>query len=392
MKFFKIHITCLHLLFLLSLISAKDNGGPNILDSGCFFKTAEKKDTIITPYPFGATVNVILKDSCKVKDSMVMEAIVNPIPFITGWNGRTITIPTNPAYTYNYDVDWNNDGIIDQTGITGDVTHTFNENGLHTISISGTFPSIKFGGRNLDIARKIVSINQWGNGTWLSMEEAFKNCINLKINAQDTPDFSNVENMKGMFWGAKTANPDTATWDTSHVTTMKYMFAYAESSIPDVRRWDTANVKDMSLMFYAAFSANPDVSRWDTGNVTDMGAMFTGAISANPDVSKWDTKNVTNMNSMFYGAIKANPDIRHWNISKVRNMENMFFNTALSSANYEKLLIRFAQHKKSSLLKLPENIILYHIPASYCTRKSKKARSLLIKNGWVIKDMGSCQK
>jgi len=53
--------------------------------------------------------------------------------FITTWktdnpgtsNSTSITIPTIGG-GYNYDVDWDNDGNFDEIGITGNVTHDFN--------------------------------------------------------------------------------------------------------------------------------------------------------------------------------------------------------------------------------------------------------------------------
>ncbi len=38
-------------------------------------------------------------------------------------NATSFTLPTISGQTYNYGVDWNNDGVVDQTGITGAVTH-----------------------------------------------------------------------------------------------------------------------------------------------------------------------------------------------------------------------------------------------------------------------------
>ena len=76
--------------------------------------------------------------------------------FETTWNTNNtetsssadyqITIPTNPAYTYNYSVDWG-DGATD-SGVTGNITHDYATPGLKTISISGTFPSIYFNDEN----------------------------------------------------------------------------------------------------------------------------------------------------------------------------------------------------------------------------------------------------
>ncbi|MBK8194343.1 MAG: hypothetical protein IPK76_14435 [Lewinellaceae bacterium] len=64
--------------------------------------------------------------------------------FITTWktdnpgasNSTSITIPTTGS-GYNYEVDWDNDGVYDQSGITGNVTHDFGTAGTYTIRIRG---------------------------------------------------------------------------------------------------------------------------------------------------------------------------------------------------------------------------------------------------------------
>ena len=99
-------------------------------------------------------------------------------PFITTWktnNAGTscsscITIPTTGT-GYNYSVDWNNDGIYDQTGITGSVTHNFGTPGTYTIRITGSFPRIFF--NNGGDALKIINIGQWGDIAWTSMAYSF---------------------------------------------------------------------------------------------------------------------------------------------------------------------------------------------------------------------------
>lgn len=50
-------------------------------------------------------------------------------------NSTSFTIPTSGA-GYNYSVDWDNDGIADQTNITGNTTHNFGVAGTYTIRIS----------------------------------------------------------------------------------------------------------------------------------------------------------------------------------------------------------------------------------------------------------------
>src|SRR5690606_28825124 len=113
--------------------------------------------------------------------------------FVTTWktnnvgasNNNQITIPVHDSSTYNYNVDWNNDGIYDEFNITGSITHTFSQPGTYTIRINGDFPRIYF--RESEDYLKIISINQWGTQVWTSMNSAFYGCNSLEGNATDIP-------------------------------------------------------------------------------------------------------------------------------------------------------------------------------------------------------------
>ena len=101
-------------------------------------------------------------------------------PFITTWEtttaGDSITIPTASG-VYDYTIDWG-DGTI-ETNQTGNATHTYALAGIHTISISGVFPRIKFNnGIDKD---KILTIEQWGSIAWTSFVDAFHGCSNLDV-------------------------------------------------------------------------------------------------------------------------------------------------------------------------------------------------------------------
>ena len=123
--------------------------------------------------------------------------------FITTWvtdnpgtsNDNQITIPTHIDSSYNYIVDWG-DGTL-ETGITGDATHTYSTSGTYTVKIKGSFPRIYF--NNTGDRRKLVSIDQWGNNTWESMDLSFWGCQSLMLNATDAPDLSNVTSLRRMF-------------------------------------------------------------------------------------------------------------------------------------------------------------------------------------------------
>jgi len=254
--------------------------------------------------------------------------------FVTTWktdnpgtsDSTAITVPMMGG---PYEVDWNNDGIYDESGLTGAVTHYFGVADTYTVRIRGTYDFIRFddGGDR----QKIISLDQWGTQTWTTMERAFYGAANLLIPASDTPNLSVVSDMSYMFANTGIADPDISGWDTSNVTDMSHMFADTANADPDISGWDTSNVTDMSYMFLYADSANPDTGNWNTSSVDNMQQMFQGATSANPDTSNWDTSSVTDMSGIFSSATSANPDTSNWDVSSVTDMGFMF--VGATSAN-----------------------------------------------------------
>ena len=279
---------------------------------------------------FGGTALARIRLSTCVLFTFLLAQVALAAPaddFVTTWktdnpgtsNSTSITVPMIGGL---YDVDWDNDGVFDQFDVTDSITHNFGVAGTYTIRIFGSYRSIYFNNRGDE--EKILSLDQWGTGSWTDMEGAFNGAVNLLIPAIDTPDFSAVTNMSYMFMYATSANPDTSGWDISLVTNMRAMFLNATSANPDTSSWDTSSVTDMSQMFWYTTSADPDTSGWDTSVVADMSGMFNNASSASPDTSGWDTSLVTNMREMFTGAISANPDTSGWDTSSVTHMQAMF--------------------------------------------------------------------
>ncbi|MFK7948717.1 MAG: BspA family leucine-rich repeat surface protein [Saprospiraceae bacterium] len=253
-------------------------------------------------------------------------------PFITTWNtsnvginDKSIKIRTHPNETYNYDVDWDNDGIFDQFGITGDMTHTYNSPGIYTIAIQGDFPRIFFDG-SWGSMYKIISVEQWGNIVWTSMESAFEGCNNLQINAADSPNLSMVTDMSQMFYNASHFNSDSSinNWNVSNVTNMSQMFAQAYRFNQDIGSWNVGNLINMSKMFYLADSFNCYIGGWNVSNVTNMEGTFWGTESFNQKIDNWDVSSVTNMSEMFSYTKSFNQGIGNWNVGNVTNMHRMF--------------------------------------------------------------------
>ena len=165
--------------------------------------------------------------------------------FITTWQispgsvaNRTITIPIHPDSNYEYTVDWDDDSddteIYTSNTIGAAHTYTNTKTTNYKVTITGVFPRIYF---NNGVDRnKIISIDQWGNNRWDSMERAFRGCSKLRYTAKDTPDLSQVTDMSHMFQGAALFNGDIGDWDVDNVTDMSSMFSGASMFNQTYRR------------------------------------------------------------------------------------------------------------------------------------------------------------
>ncbi len=338
--------------------------------------------------------------------------------FITTWktdnpgisNDNQITIPTFPGEVYDYVVNWG-DGTSD-SGVTGDITHTYDTPGTYKVSISGGFPRIYFNGSAHGLMvgdeQKILMVNQWGDAKWSSMEFAFKQCINIDINSLDTPnlsltkstgsmfygciklegnssfeswDMSSVIDMSKMFEKAELFNQDIGNWDVSNVKNLNAMFLYAISFNQDIGSWDVSNVESMSSLFYSANSFNQNISKWDVSNTIWMQSLFNYASSFNQDISNWDTSSAESMHFMFYGATSFNQDISNWDISNVSNMEGMFSQVTLSNFNYNTLLNGWSTQNVRNGVKFDGG------NSQYCLGESGRQK-LIDDYGWIIMDGG----
>ncbi|MRX64046.1 BspA family leucine-rich repeat surface protein [Maribacter luteus] len=348
-----------------------------------------------------------------------------PNQFVTKWKtdnlgtsaDNQITIPTFPGEAYDYTVDWG-DGNVD-SNVTGDMTHTYTEQGTYYVSISGMFPRIFF--NETGDKDKILTINQWGNIQWTSMDSAFAHCSNLSVAANDIPDLSNVTSLRRMFYyciyafdisgsrefpnfnGIENFND----WDVSTITDMSNMFDKS-SFYQDISQWNVSSVNNMSYMFFSS-PFNFDISTWDVSNVTNMEGMF-GAGGFKQDVTGWDVSSVTDMDFMFYATsfdqdisswdvsnvtsmrhmlsqCSFNQDLSTWDVSNVNDMSNIFDDNDLSRENYDKILIAWSQ-----LPTLKFGTTLGAKDVQYCS--GKDARQFLIDNyNWNIVDQGeNCEE
>ncbi|WP_405412602.1 BspA family leucine-rich repeat surface protein [Maribacter sp. Asnod1-A12] len=259
-----------------------------------------------------------------------------------------ITVPTNPAYTtYNFDIDWG-DSTTD-TGVTGNITHTYATSGSYTISISGTFPSIYFNDEVANDKLKIIEILSWGNIQWQTMENAFYGCENLNFDAIDSPDLSQVTTLKYMFRGCTSFNGIINDWDISNITDLSGLFYGCNIFNRPLDLWTTNAVTDMSETFAGARDFNEPLDNWNTANVTTMYRMFYGASDFNQNINNWIVDNVTNMSGTFYSTGSFNEPLNNWNVSKVTFMSSMFdgsgFNQPIDNWNVSNVTNMYAMFR-----------------------------------------------
>jgi surface protein len=152
----------------------------------------------------------------------------------------------------------------------------------------------------------------------------------------------------------------------------------------------------MFSTFAGADAFNQDISSWDVSNVTNMRFMFSGAYAFNQDISSWDTSKVTSMQNMFDSATAFNQNLGSLPINSVTNMVDMLRLCGMSTENYSRTLIGWAnQHfagNAQNNVTLGATTKTYNNTA-YTTgnefNDAVSARSYLVNTaGWTITDGG----
>ena len=240
--------------------------------------------------------------------------------FATTWRttaaDESITLPISGS---DMTVNW---GDGNTATASAPIDHTYNTAGDYTVQITGDLT--RFHLNDAADASKLVSLDQWGNTTWTTMDEAFRGADNMAYNAADSPDLSTVTHMNEMFRSASSFNGNISGWDVSSVTNMNAMFWSASSFNQTLNDWDVSSVSSMHSMFRSASSFNQTLNDWDVSSVSSMHSMFRSASSFNQPHNDWDVSSVNDMSSMFAGATSFNQPLNDWDVSSVNDMSSMF--------------------------------------------------------------------
>ncbi|WP_456459991.1 BspA family leucine-rich repeat surface protein [Reichenbachiella sp.] len=240
-------------------------------------------------------------------------------PFITTWTASSDNAQISmPVYGSNITIDWGDGHVETITSANGSAYHTYASAGSYSVEISGGLSYIRFPN---SYQSKIESVDQWGDISWTTMEEAFKGCYNLKVLASDAPDLSGVTSLESMFEDAFNFNENISHWDVSTIENMLFLFNGASSFNQPLNGWDVSNVELMGGMFREC-GYNQSLDEWDVSSVTSMSSMFYQSIFNQP-INNWDVSNVTSMSNMFKNA-RYNQPLNNWNVSNVISMSYMF--------------------------------------------------------------------
>jgi len=236
---------------------------------------------------------------------------------------QTFTIPCQNYGTFNATVDYG-DGTGSQTVTAyndSNLTHSFATAGQYTITIDGTFPTIRFF-NDATSAALVDEVVDLGDVGWLMLYGGFEGCTNLTAFNTGTANTANNVIVQRMLK------------DCTNLTTL------------DLTNFNTSNVNAFASMFQGCESITTlDLSSFDTSNVTSMFAMFWRCLNLTTlDVSSFDTSSATDMRFMFYRTNLTDLDIKHFDVSSVTNAGNFLnqSNNALTTAAYDELLEAWA--------------------------------------------------
>ena len=240
-------------------------------------------------------------------------------PFITTWTASSDNAQISiPVYGTNVTIDWGDDNIETFTNASGSAYHTYATAGSYSVEITGGLSYIRFPN---SYQSKIESVDQWGDISWTTMEEAFKGCYNLRVLASDAPVLSGVTSLESMFEDANNFNDDISHWDVSTIENMVFLFNGASKFNQPLNDWDVSNVISMGGMFREC-GYNQPLDQWDVSSVTSMSSMFYQA-DFNQPINNWDVSDVISMSHMFKNA-RYNQPLNDWDVSKVVTMSYMF--------------------------------------------------------------------
>jgi len=176
----------------------------------------------------------------------------------------------------------------------------------------------------------------WGDGT---IETATRGLVHTYASSSSVYDVKVTGD--GPFWLVVSSY--------NNVTAGKGYYGNGTDAVTVLRSSNLASMvnlpstlTDFSFLFFGKPINQSFIVGLDMSNAIDTSYMFSQNTDFNQDISGWDVSNVVNMTSMFENALSFNRDLSSWDISSVTNMSWMFSGAAMSTENYSRTLIGWA--------------------------------------------------
>lgn len=109
--------------------------------------------------------------------------------------------------------------------------------------------------------------------------------------------------------------------------------------------------------------------------------MFVFAKAFNQPLGSWNVTNAR-ITEMFAGAESFDQDLSGWDVSSITDMGEIFTDSAISTANYNAILISWAAQA------VQNNVVFSAGTTKYSAGAAAAARAVLVGKGWVITDGG----
>lgn len=177
-----------------------------------------------------------------------------------------IQINVEKEFKFYAEVDCDGDGVYEDKYDTLNNDSTlecsYSKKGIHQMRIRGEIPQMHatYLLDNEDDsfeAFDLVSLDQWGDIQWKSMEEFFGNKDRNKkviIKATDAPNLQDVCSLNNMFVGVREFQGSIENWNTSHVASMDSLFKNCTQLDQDLSHWDISSLRSAKEIFGSCYS------------------------------------------------------------------------------------------------------------------------------------------
>jgi len=216
---------------------------------------------------------------------------------LAGSAADTFILPNFTSGTYDYYVDWGEGGAEEHITTFGNHSHTYAAAGAYQIKIRGTMPQIYF--NNAGDKAKLITIDNWGNIKWSSMNNAFNGCLVMQGNYPDVPNLSSVTVLNGMFAGCASFNYSVNNFDVRSVISMNAAFNGCTLFNQSLNSWNTASLAGIYYAFANCTALNQSFSNWDALDINDTRYAFFNCSSLKQSFATWVITSMGQMNFMF---------------------------------------------------------------------------------------------